>query len=52
MRGLMTGAASLSQVLQTLIAAIALTIVLESVSLWLYRRRKPADRMYAQAENS
>jgi ABC-2 type transport system permease protein len=39
MRGLMAGQSSGSQLLQALIAPVALTMVLAPVTLWLYRRR-------------
>jgi ABC-2 type transport system permease protein len=39
MRGLMAGQATLPQLLQALIAPVALTVLLAPLTLWLYRRR-------------
>jgi ABC-2 type transport system permease protein len=39
MRGLMSGEATATHLVQALIAPVALTILLAPVTLWLYRRR-------------
>jgi ABC-2 type transport system permease protein len=39
MRGLMSGEVTAAQLIQALIAPVALTLMLAPVTLWLYRRR-------------